>query len=79
VFLRDNLLRIVLNRYFVTRASIRGVECNHGWRNSDHFSDYSNFEQSLLKMVTRRKRSSTTKASGWPEGQVWWSKSREEP
>jgi hypothetical protein len=27
VFLRDNLLQIVLNPYFVTRTSIRGREC----------------------------------------------------
>src|SRR5882724_13411572 len=30
-------------------------------------------------MMTRRKRSSTNKYAGWPKGEVWWSKSREEP
>jgi hypothetical protein len=50
-----------------------------GWRNSNHFANCSNFEQSLLKKVTRRKRWSTDKGSGWPQGEVWWSKSREEP
>jgi hypothetical protein len=50
-----------------------------GWRNSNHFANCPNFEQSLLKKVTRRKRWSTDKGSGWPQGEVWWSKSREEP
>jgi hypothetical protein len=30
-------------------------------------------------MVTSRKRSVTSVGSGWPEGEVCWSKSREEP
>jgi hypothetical protein len=30
-------------------------------------------------MVTSRKRSVTSAGSGWPQGEVWWSKSREEP
>ena len=38
------------------------------WRNSDHFADCSKFEQSLLKMMTRRKRWSTSAGSGWPQG-----------
>ena len=38
-----------------------------------------NFEQSLLKMMTRRKRWSNSACSGWPKGSAWWSKSREEP
>lgn len=38
------------------------------WRNPDHFAYCSNFEQSLLKLVTRRKRWSTTAFSGRPQG-----------
>jgi hypothetical protein len=30
--------------------------CNPWWRNPNHFADCSNFEQSLLKMMTRLKR-----------------------
>jgi hypothetical protein len=42
--------------------------CNCEWRISDHFAICSNFEQSLLKMMTRRKRWSTSAGSGWPQG-----------
>ena len=52
---------------------------NPDWRNPDHFAKCSNFEQSLPKMVTRRKKWSTSAGSDWPKGLVWWSKSREEP
>src|SRR6478735_6656203 len=44
------------------------ARCNPGWRNPDHFVNCSNFEQSLLKMVTRQKRWSTSAGSGWPQG-----------
>jgi hypothetical protein len=30
--------------------------CNPWWRNPNHFADCSNFEQSLLKMMTRLER-----------------------
>jgi hypothetical protein len=43
-------------------------KCNYRLRNGIHFADCSNFEQSLLKMVTSRKRSVTSAGSGWPEG-----------
>jgi hypothetical protein len=42
--------------------------CNRRWRIPNHFADCCNFEQSLLKMVTRRKRWSTSAGSGWPRG-----------
>ena len=42
--------------------------CNRQWRIPNHFADCWNFEQSLLKMVTRRKRWSTSAGSGWPRG-----------
>src|SRR5712671_198392 len=38
------------------------------WRNSHHFADCSKFVQSLLKMMTRQKRWSTSAGSGWPQG-----------
>ena len=41
---------------------------NLQWPNLDHFGNCPNFEQSLLKMVTRRKRWSTSAGSGWPRG-----------
>ena len=44
------------------------ARCNSRWRIPNHFADCSNFEQSLLKMVTRRKRWSTSAASGRPQG-----------
>ena len=37
-------------------------------QNADHFAECWNFEQRLLKMVTRRKRWSTNSGSGWPRG-----------
>ena len=43
-------------------------ECNPRWRNPNHFANCSNFEQSLLKMVTRREKWSTSAGSGWPRG-----------
>ena len=42
--------------------------CNQQWLVPNHYSDCSNFEQSLPKMVTRRKRWSTSAGSGWPKG-----------
>lgn len=36
------------------------------WRNPNHFANCLNFEQSLLKLMTRRKRWSTTAGSGRP-------------
>jgi hypothetical protein len=47
---------------------IRMGRCNPEWRNRDHFVNCSNFEQSLLKLMTRQKRWSTSAGSGWPEG-----------
>jgi hypothetical protein len=47
----------------LTRTPSSALSRNPGWRNSDHFADCSNFEQSLLKMMTRRKRWSNTAAS----------------
>jgi len=52
----------------LTRTPSSALSRNPGWRNSDHFVDCSNFEQSLLKMMTRRKRWSNTAASDWPQG-----------
>ena len=47
------------------RDAICAARCNlGGWRNPNHFASCSNFEQSLLKMVTRRKRWSTSAGSG---------------
>ena len=43
-------------------------KCNPGWQGTIHFADCSNFEQSLLKMVTSRKRSVTSAGSGQPQG-----------
>ena len=43
------------------------VRCNHEWRNTNHFAECSNFEQSLLKLMTKRKRWSTSELSGWPQ------------
>jgi hypothetical protein len=64
---------------FLPDNPIINPKCNREWRNPNHFADCSNFEQSLPKMVTRRKEWSSNTGSGWPQGQVWWSKSREEP
>jgi hypothetical protein len=38
---------------------------NPEWLNADHFSNCSNFEQTLLKMMTGGKRWSTNTGSGW--------------
>ena len=46
----------------------RGTRMQPARRNSDHFENCSKFEQSLPKMMTRRKRWSTTAASGQPIG-----------
>jgi hypothetical protein len=51
---------------------------NPKWPDTNHFAVCSNFEQSLLKLMTSQKRWSTNVVSGWPQGKVWWSKSREE-
>jgi hypothetical protein len=49
--------------------AICAARCNLGeWRNPNRFAGCSNSEQSLLKMVTRRKRWSTSAGSGWPQG-----------
>jgi hypothetical protein len=48
-------------------ARLLRVECNPGWRKPDRFADCSNFEQSLLKMMTRLKRWSTSIGSGWSQ------------
>jgi hypothetical protein len=53
---------------FIPRCESPVGDATPGWRNPDHFADCSNFEQSLLKMVTRRKRWSTSAGSGWPQG-----------
>src|SRR6202011_1137883 len=54
--------------YSLTRPQIRAAKCNPRWRNPDHFENCSNFEQSLPKMVTRRKRWSSNAGSDWPRG-----------
>jgi hypothetical protein len=56
--------------HFCTCVTVnsRQFEYNRRWLNLNHFEKCSNFEQSLLKMVTRRKRWSTSPGSGWPEG-----------
>jgi hypothetical protein len=41
---------------YLARNPSSALSRNPGWRNSDHFVGCSNFEQSLLKMMTRRKR-----------------------
>ena len=58
----------VFRSWFVVRRLIAPMGCNRQWRNPNHFANCSNFEQSLLKMVTRRKKWSTSAASGWPRG-----------
>jgi hypothetical protein len=57
------------------KMQIPAVRCNPvavrytlGWRIPNHFAGCSNFEQSLPKMVTKRKRWSTSAGSGWPQG-----------
>ena len=55
----------------VTKYPVFGVFpaiCNRQWRNLNHFAECWNFEQSLLKMVTRRTRWSNSAGSGWPKG-----------
>ena len=66
--LRNTLRRICIGIFVVCqRASLSTlpiyltarflhVNCNPWWRKPDHFADCSNFEQSLLKMMTRSKR-----------------------
>jgi hypothetical protein len=54
--------------YSLIRTRIPAEKCNPQWRNPNHFANCSNFEQSLLKMVTRRKRWSTSAASGSAAG-----------
>ena len=59
--------RIARSPYYPeTRFACRA--CNRQWRNPNHFANCSNFEQSLLKLMTSRKRWSTTAGSGWPQG-----------
>jgi hypothetical protein len=53
---------------FIPNSQFGSGHCNPEWRNRDHFANCSNFEQSLLKLMTRRKRWSTSAGSGWPEG-----------
>jgi hypothetical protein len=40
------------------------VAYNPKWRNGNHFANCSNFEQTLLKLMTRQKRWSTSLGSG---------------
>ena len=49
-------------------SGVLGLNPQPWWRNANHFAECWNFEQSLLKMVTRRKRWSTNSGSGWPRG-----------
>jgi hypothetical protein len=58
----------VFRSWFVVRRLIASMGCNRQWRNPNHFANCSNFEQSLLKMVTRRRKWSTSAGSGWPRG-----------
>ena len=58
----------VFRSWFVVRRLIAPMGCNRQWRNPNHFANCSNFEQSLLKMVTRRRKWSTSAGSGWPRG-----------
>jgi hypothetical protein len=53
---------------YLTRTPSSVLSRNPGWRNSDHFVGCSNFEQSLLKMMTRRKRWSNSASSDSPQG-----------
>jgi hypothetical protein len=53
--------------------------CNSRWHVIVIFYDCLNFEQTVLKLMTNKKSSATNEASGGLQGQVWWSKSREEP
>jgi hypothetical protein len=48
---------------YLARNPSSALSRNPGWRNSDHFAGCSNFEQSLLKMMTRRKRWSNSAGS----------------
>jgi hypothetical protein len=50
------------------RREFRPRSCNQNWCNPNHFADCWNFEQSLLKLMTRRQRWSRHAGSGWPQG-----------
>jgi hypothetical protein len=54
--------------WYLARNPSSALSRNPGWRNSDHFVGCSNFEQSLLKMMTRRKRWSNSAGSDSPQG-----------
>jgi hypothetical protein len=69
VLLRDGHLDLPRRPTPIPKCYLLPRGCNRVWRNPDHFVNCSNFEQSLLKMMTRRKRWSTSAGSGWPQGQ----------
>ena len=55
-------------RHFRHTTIGTAIKCNPEWQGTIHFANCSNFEQSLLKMVTSRKRSVTSAGSGQPQG-----------
>src|SRR3981081_1103909 len=68
VLLRARLFSFFQGPYSHTRTPIGTEKCTPGRRIPDHFAGCPNFEQSLPKMVTKRKRWSTSAGSGWPQG-----------